>query len=108
VSTIDRDEWLSAGAVLSAADALRAGRRSFTPDQVAHLIAVAYDLGRAHGQDEALAQVFGSLKAALCGDADVPMREATAAHLRVVDAADARREADSRPLLHGGGPVPAW
>ena len=94
--TVKTPEWLTPGAVLAAADVLRSRPAAFSPDQVAHLIAIAYDTGRQHGIDEALERVFGALKEALGGDADGTMRDAVNVHLRVRAAREARAERDGR------------
>lgn len=49
---------LSPGATLSACRALTAGQESYTPEQVAYLIALAYETGRRHRWDEDMAEIW--------------------------------------------------
>ena len=87
-----------AGVTLKAADALLQGQRTFTADQVAYLLNLAFDSGYDLGREAENEILFAGTKAALCGDPGVPWRDAANHHIRLVDALERRRWADTRPM----------
>ena len=97
---------LSPGATLSATQAITAGQESYTPEQVAYLLALAYETGRWHHWDEDMAEVWA--------EQDPPGR-CTVVRPRAKNAL-ARRKAErmaeyerlsGSPRFAGGLPAPA-
>lgn len=94
---------IPAGVVLSAAAALTSGQEQFTAHQVAVLIHLAYESGRAagyeQGVDDEQASMFDGLKRAFGGPSAATMREAVAIHIKAVDQLNARRASDRAARL---------
>lgn len=94
-----------AGTILRATNALKAGQSAFTANQVAYLIALAYDTGRRHAAAEDIAATVG------CWSEYANPAQARGARIAAElagmdDLARRRAEREGRPYrLHPGGPV---